>query len=99
MSEKLIKIWVTKYALTSGIFEAMAEVEKNLKGLARIPKNYKTSESAQYFDVNDWHLSEKEAFKRAEEMKVKKIVSLEKQVKKIKSLNFIKEIKCQKNKH
>jgi hypothetical protein len=88
MREKLTRIWITKYALTSGIFEADAEVEKNSDGMAVVPKNYETGTYAQYFHGKDWHLTREGALTRAEEMRVKKITSLKKQLKKLEEMNF-----------
>jgi hypothetical protein len=78
MPEKLTKIWVTRYALTSGIFEAEAEVENHSEGMAVVPQNYETGEYKKYFHGKDWHLTKESAIKRAEEMRVKKISSLQK---------------------
>lgn len=81
---ELTKIWVTKYALTSGIFEAEAEIEDQYGRMASIPsRRYFTA-----FHGNDWHRTLTEANKRAEEMRLKKISSLKKQLKKLEELKF-----------
>jgi hypothetical protein len=84
MEKKLIHIWITKYALTSGIFEADAEIESNI---AYVSKNLNGSFLQHYLN-NDWHLTEEAAKKRAQEMKIKKISSLQKQIKKIEEIKF-----------
>ena len=76
----MAKVWITKYALTQGIFEAEGKVF-----------------SGEYFDIgcrdglftkNEWHHTKSEAIARAEEMRIAKLKSLDKQIKKISALKF-----------
>lgn len=83
--EKLTKVWITKYALTKGIFSAMAETNDRR---AYIPRDHITGVYSRVFGCNDYHFSKELAIERAEEMRVKKIQSLEKQIVKIESLKF-----------
>ncbi len=78
-------IWITKYALSSGIFSVDTEVEggSRMASYRRTPDHYTS-----YVHGNDWHLSRDEAVKRAEEMRKKKIESLQKQIKKLSSIDF-----------
>lgn len=88
-SEKMsnMKIWVTKYALTKGILEAddgeICEI---------VPKGMIRSKCLggghTYFHKPDWHESKEEADEQAEKMRLKKLESLKKQIKKLESLNF-----------
>lgn len=79
----MTKIYVTKYALTSGISEHDAEVSSdgNMASFRKngYPHNY---------HGNDFHLTFESALNRAEEMRIKKLQSLDKQIKKISSLKF-----------
>lgn len=76
-------VYITKYALTTGVYSAEADV-KDDKAVQRA----KGSGYAQYFYGKDWHLTEDEAIHRAEEMRIAKLRSLDKQMKKISALNF-----------
>lgn len=65
----MTKIYVTKYALSSGIFSAEAQVSADGK-----MASYK--QEGAYFNGyaygRDFHLTEELALKRAEEMRIKK---------------------------
>ena len=87
MEETLITVWVTKYALTSGIEKHEAE-KTHTDDMVCVRGNRSKGTYDQHFHGKDWHTSEKSAKERAEEMRVKKLKSLDKQIKKIKSLVF-----------
>lgn len=76
--------YITKCALTTGIFRAEGKVNGEL---FRIP-------GGSYFDSyyhgngKEWHLTEEAALARAEEMRIAKLKSLNKQMKKISALKF-----------
>ena len=78
--EKIITVWITKYALTTGIMETQAVINDTI--------------AVYYVDgvrnsvYKHWVTSEEKAKERAEEMRFKKLKSLEKQIKKIKALIF-----------
>lgn len=76
-----MKVWITKYALTQGIIETEAERSKNHEDMIDTGK-------FGYYHGSDWHTTEEDAIKKAEEMKIRKIISLEKQINKIKELKF-----------
>lgn len=78
------KIFVTKYALSSGIFECEAEIEGGM-ATYRGEDTYK-----EYFHGKNWHSSLEAAVERAEEMRIKKLKSLDKQMKKISAIDFTK---------
>jgi len=69
-----MKVWVSKFALTKGIFEI--EV-----------KDFKTI--GEHNKGKEWYLSKDEAILKAEEMRKKKIDSLYQQIQKLESLNFV----------
>lgn len=80
-----VHVWVTKYALTSGIFECDAEICSDVStDMIRIKRNH----FDEYFHKNEWYTSKLDAIVRAEEMKEKKINSLNKQLNKISNINF-----------
>jgi ketol-acid reductoisomerase len=76
-----MKVWITKYALTQGIIETEAERSKNHEDMIDTGK-------FGYYHGSDWHKTKQEAIKKAEEMKEKKILSLEKQLTKLRILKF-----------
>ncbi len=77
-----MKIWVTKYALTTGIFSADAEVNS---GVAIVPM---FRVPTQYFHGNDWHETPEAALARAEEMRKKRIIALNRNIAKLQNLEF-----------
>ena len=79
-----MKAWITKYALTEGIFEAEGEI--NYGTMFRY-KNNGWNVSA-HGEGKDWHLTKEAAVARAEAMRLAKIKSLEKSIKKMQSLKF-----------
>jgi hypothetical protein len=84
---QIIKVWVTKYALTSGIFEAQAEICADIDP-QMISLKRSQGHLQENFHGKDWHTSVEAAFKRANEMKEKKIVSLEKQIEELRKKKF-----------
>lgn len=83
--------YITKYALSFGIYKTEVEINGDM---ATQPGDKIDGHSyfPQYFHGKDWHLSEGFALERAEEMRIAKLKSLDKQMKKISALKFdIKE--------
>lgn len=80
----MIKVWITKYALTQGIIETEA------KRCASVNEDMIETKNLGLFhgEGREWHLTKEEAIKRANEMRIKKIASIEKQLDKLKSLKF-----------
>ena len=80
--KKAKMVYATRYALTKGI-EYIQVLETSIPDLVtentRYPRN---------FHKGDWFESKEDAIKKAEEMKHKKLQSLEKQMKKISMLKF-----------
>jgi hypothetical protein len=81
-----MRAWITKYALTTGIYEIEGEIcGDNAKMLAdRSSQNcYR-----QYFHKPHWHETEDAAKIQAEDMRKKKIASLKKSIAKFEKLTF-----------
>lgn len=79
-----MKIWITKYALTAGILARegwTTDVERMI--------GYQEGASRNYMHKPYWHASEAEAVSHAEELKARKLQSLEKQIAKIRKLKIL----------
>lgn len=91
MDKKIIKVWISKYALTQGIEEKNAVVCSNINiDMIEIVNTEKHFIGNEYYhgEGKEWHKTKEEAIKRAEELRLKKIKSVEKQLEKLKSLKF-----------
>lgn len=82
-----MKVWITKYALTQGINEVEAEIcaTDMIMVKARKPRCFN---EYYYGEGKEWHRNRESALKRAEEMRTKKLSSLERQIEKLKKLKF-----------
>lgn len=81
-----MKVYIIKYALTQGIYKV--EV-KQIEGNMLISKNTGSSiiDTDYYHGKNkEWCDNKEDAIKYAEEMRIKKINSLQRQIAKIRSL-------------
>jgi len=76
-----MKVYITKYALTKGILIKESEISSNTDDMIRV-------NGLEFYHKPEWHLNEKDAIQQAEKMRSIKISSLEKQLEKIKKLNF-----------
>jgi hypothetical protein len=74
--------YVTKYALTQGIYQIEAQTTSSPK-LVVNAKN-----KIEYYHKPFWHTTKAEAVAHAEQMRQRKIVSVEKQLAKLKALTF-----------
>lgn len=74
--------YITKYALTEGIFEAEGEESNGYfyYGKGGYDRNQACPE--------DWHRTREEAVARAEDMRKRKIASLKKSIAKMEALRF-----------
>jgi len=79
------KVFITKYALTSGIMECEMDVKMETKSCYGKPEGFAFATG---FYGTDFHLTKEDAIKDCEKRKEKKILSLEKQIVKIKKLSF-----------
>lgn len=82
-----MKVWITKYALTQGIYEIDARRCDNVVSNDMI-ESIKNTGSYYHGEGRDWHLSKEDAIKKAEEMRQKKIANLENQIEKLRGLKF-----------
>jgi hypothetical protein len=80
-----MKAWITKYALTAGVFEVAGEV--TVSGCLRYESGGYACYACYAFG-NDWHSDRASAIARAEEMKIRKLQSLDRQIKKVSALKF-----------
>lgn len=80
-----MKVWITKYALTSGIIET--EAEECGDDMVRVHNNT-FCDSYYHKEGREWHRTKESAVAKAEEMRKKKIASLQKQIKKLENTNF-----------
>ena len=79
------KYWVTKYALTKGIFQVEAELVKSSDVTIRANK---PSGITSYYHKNEWYPTKQEAVSRAKEMQKKMLINLQERIKKIEALKF-----------
>lgn len=82
-----MRVYITKYALTQGIWEADAEVCSNVSFdmiRAKIPSCF----GLPYFHKGEWFLSLEEAVKRAEQLRQKKLLNLQSQIAKLEALTI-----------
>lgn len=78
-----MKVWITKYALTKGIFECEVEPCFNIN-----PNMVAGRGLHEYFHGNDWHRTREAAVIRANEMRAVKIKSLQKSLAKLQAKVF-----------
>ncbi len=81
-----MKVFVSKYALTSGIEEVFTEGDGR-----RVARRIGSTQCF-FGEGNEWHYTKAAAIAKAEEMRLKKIVSLEKQLAKMRTLKFCDRI-------
>jgi hypothetical protein len=84
MSE-CVTLYVTKYALTSGIREVLCHLDEN----DRTRVTDVTNRFMRYYgEGKDWHRTRAEAIARAEMMRAAKITSLKEQIATLENLSF-----------
>lgn len=74
-----IKVYITKYCLTEGIFEIEGELVADINMIRHQAPGIITT----YYSKEDWHTTYESAVKKANEMRLKKISSLQKQIDKL----------------
>ena len=83
-----MKVWISKYALTQGIFEVEVGPLDNCTRMVgyKIP----ASSFLQYAhgEGKQWHWTKQEALKRADDMREAKLKSLYKTIKKLHAMEF-----------
>lgn len=82
-----MKIYCTKWIFTNGIMELDAETDG--KNMVRVlPKSGEHYGYYLYGEGKEWHKKKESAIAYAEKMRIKKIKSLDKQMKKISEMKF-----------
>ena len=82
MGDEIITVWISKYALTQGIFKKRGSIKGDLN-------LFDSGESCMmYYRPNEYHRTWEEACARAEVMRQKKLASLRKQIAKLEGLVF-----------
>lgn len=82
----MAKVFITKYALTSGIKEVETEIHKST--FKDYPNYIRDSAYSFHYIGKDAFLNKSEALQKAENMRKKKIASLRKQIEKLEKLSF-----------
>jgi len=82
-----MKVWITKYALTKGVYEANVEVSKTSDGVV-IHRVTGCFPLFFHGEGKDWHRTEDSALARAEKMRSAKLTLLRKQLAAIEALTF-----------
>ena len=83
-TKEIVTIYITKYALTTGIFTTQGEQSSDDSFFYKVDGSSYT----QYARGNDVHLTESSALERAEEMRIAKLKALDKQMKKVSAMKF-----------
>lgn len=82
MEQEKIKVWISKYALTKGVYEE--EVRMN----NRFPSTCSSIAHWKLYHRGEWHNDKTDAISRAEELRKLKLKSLKSQLEKIENLKF-----------
>lgn len=81
-----MKVWITKYALTDGIKELEVKQSEEYPDMVKGGLEY---DSYYHGEGREWHKTYESAVARAEEMRLKKIDSLKKQIAKWEKKRFV----------
>lgn len=79
---RFMKVWITKYALTRGIFEM------EVKSTSRDGSTVYGNAWDEAYGSRDWYKRKTDAVKRAKEMRKREITRLENKIKKLKEKRF-----------
>jgi hypothetical protein len=90
-TKKIEKVWIIKYALTEGPYEADAEIEG---GMAVVRNAQEPWGVPQYFhgEGKTWCRTPEDAVARCEVIRANKLASLKKQERKLALLDFMKMV-------
>ncbi len=78
------RVWVTKYALTSGVFSVDAEINDDMATYSRSGGTWSMEHA--HGEGRDWHRTEASAKARVETIRQRKIDSLKKQIAKLEAM-------------
>lgn len=89
-----MKVWITKYALTKGIFLVEAErcPDINNDMVSQTVPKPEYGAICYHGEGRDWHTTFDSAVKRAETMREKKIKSLRKSISQLQARDFSREV-------
>lgn len=79
--------WISKYALTQGVFSIKADISDTSDGMLVD----RSGGYASYYhgEGREWHRTKEGACAKAEEMRISKLRSIEKQEKRLRDLVFV----------
>jgi hypothetical protein len=81
-----MKYWITKYALTQGIYEIEGEIKEHTPRMCvRIKRSGGLPE---YYHKPSWHETKASAVAYAKKLRSNKTAALEKQIQKLNSMEF-----------
>jgi phospholipid N-methyltransferase len=86
-----MKVYITKHALKYGIKKDDGEICEHSPKFISCLKYTASGKGYNHYSKPDWHETWEEALEQAIRMKIKKIVSLQKQLTKLEKLDFKKE--------
>lgn len=87
MTDQIKTVYVSKHALTKGIFSMQGEVSKQSPSIVfQVGVRYPKAFTRKGFY---WHETFEEAKEQAEKMRLKKIASLKKQITELENLKFV----------
>lgn len=80
-----MEVWISKYALTRGVFRVIGEQNARSMITVRQDNGY-----PMYYhgEDTDWHRTEADAKAKADRMRITKIASLKKQLDKLEKMKF-----------
>ena len=87
MAEEQQTVWITKYALNSGISEEQGEIARASPSMV-VVRRKQGLDGYFHGEGREWHRTKEAALARAEEMRKAKIVNHEKAIAKLKKLTF-----------
>lgn len=87
----MVKVWVSKFALTEGIYEQEVEISKNFEHMASYQGADNSIVKVHLYNgtkKKDFHFTREDAVKDAEHRRDLRLKSLEKQLVKLKGMKF-----------
>ena len=83
-----MKVWITKYALSTGVYCAAVNSLEPSSIISIKNKNGLNGFSYFHGEGKDWHRTEESAIARANDMRNKKILSMKKQIERLAKMQF-----------
>jgi hypothetical protein len=81
-----VLVWITKYALTKGIYQVVVEHTTREESVQTLNDSFFSHK--QYFHSGEWHATREDAVSRAEQMRDKKIKSMKKMISRLENMDF-----------